>query len=88
MEYRRILVDTSIFVQYLRTKNKEKTELFNLSSEATLFISTVTLFELYAGATNQQKWDDVKILTNDLPILPFTIDLAKFAGKIFFRFKK
>lgn len=33
MEYSRILVDTSIFVEYLRNKKKEKTILFNIPNE-------------------------------------------------------
>jgi tRNA(fMet)-specific endonuclease VapC len=88
MEYPRILVDTSIFVEYLRNKKKEKTILFNLPNEATLFISTITLFELYAGATDEQKWNDVITLTEDLPILPFTVDLAEFAAKTFQELRK
>jgi predicted nucleic acid-binding protein len=88
MEYSRILVDTSIFVEYLRNKKKEKTILFNIPNETILFISTVTLFELYAGANDEQKWNDVKLLTEDLPILPFTTDLAEFAAKIFQDLKK
>ena len=88
MEYSRILVDTSIFIEYLRAKTKENTTLFKLPNDSILFISTVTLFELFAGATDQQKWNDIKILTEDLPILPFTIELAKHAAKVYQELKK
>ncbi len=83
MEYSRILVDTSIFVEFLRKKNKTKTELFKIPDDTIISISTVTLFELFAGATDEQKWKDVKELTDDLSIMPFNKVISENAAKIF-----
>lgn len=45
-------------------------------------ISVITLFELYAGATNDAKWNDVIRLTEDLSILPFTKRISELSAKI------
>ena len=82
MEYSRVLVDTSIFIEFLRKKNKTKTELYKIPNETIITISTVTLFELYAGATNKQKWADVKELTDGLPIISFSKEISEAAAKI------
>lgn len=88
MEDRRMVVDTSVFIEFLRFKRKEKTILFNLPDNSQLFVSTITLFELYAGATTPEKWEDIRLLTEDLPILPLTIDIAKEAANIFQQLRK
>ena len=83
MEYSRILVDTSIFIEFLRKRNKTKTELFKILDDIIITISTVTLFELFAGAIDEQKWKDVKEITDDLPIIPFSKEISENAAKIF-----
>jgi len=83
MENRRMVVDTGIFIEYLRAKNKSKTILQNLPNNAELYISSVTLYELYMGATNPQKWVDVKMLTDDIPVLPFTKTTSEKAAIIY-----
>ena len=83
MENRRMVVDTSVFIDFLRSTKKETTILFNLPDNSKLFVSTVTLFELYAGATTPAKWEDIRLLTEDLIILPLTIDIAQQAAIIF-----
>ncbi len=83
MENRRMVVDTSVFIDFLRSTKKETTLLFNLPDNSKLFVSTVTLFELYAGATTPAKWEDIRLLTEDLIILPLTIDIAQQAAIIF-----
>jgi len=50
-----MVIDTSIVIEHLRAKDKSATTLFNLPEEEDLFISTVTLFELYSGATSPDK---------------------------------
>lgn len=83
-----MVVDTSVFIEFLRVKRKEKTILFNLPDNSQLFVSTITLFELYAGATTPEKWKDIRLLTEDLPILTLTIDIAKEAANIFQQLRK
>jgi predicted nucleic acid-binding protein len=88
MEDRRMVVDTGIFIDYLRSKDKSKTILQNLPDDVELYISSVTLYELYMGATSPQKWIDVKTLTDDIPVLPFTKNISEKAAIIYQELKK
>jgi len=49
-----MVVDTGVFIEHLRAKNKLVTTLYKLSEEPQLFISAVSLYELYMGATTQR----------------------------------
>ncbi len=63
MEDSRILIDSTILIDFLRKEKKEKSVLWGLKEEyAQLAISSISVFELYAGATNEQKINDVKTL--------------------------
>lgn len=88
MEHSRILVDTSIFIEFLRKQNKTNTELFKIPDSIIISISTVTLFELFAGATDEHKWQDIIELTEDLPVVPFSKEIAENAAKIFQKLKQ
>lgn len=48
-----MVIDTGVFIEHLRAKNKLKTTLYNLSSDSEMFISSVSLYELYMGATRE-----------------------------------
>lgn len=78
-----MVVDTSVFIEFLRATKKDKTLLYKIADDSKLYVSTVTLFELYAGATNHSKWMDIKLLTEDLILLPLTVDVSQYAAKIF-----
>lgn len=83
-----MVVDSGIFIDYLRSKDKTKTILQNLPDDAELYVSSVTLYELYMGTTSPQKWIDVKTLTDDIPVLPFTKTISEKAAIIFQELKK
>ena len=83
-----MVVDTGVFINYLRTKDKSTTILQKLSDEAELYISSITLYELYMGATSPQKWLDVKILTDDIPELVSSKNIAEKAAIIYQELKK
>ncbi len=44
-----VVVDTGIFIEFLRAKIKAKTQLFQIADERELLISSVTLYELLMG---------------------------------------
>jgi tRNA(fMet)-specific endonuclease VapC len=88
MENRRMVVDTSIFIDYLRAKGKAETTLRKLPDDAKIYVSPVTLYGLYMGATNAQKWKDVKILTEDIPLLPFSKEVAEKSAFLYQELKK
>ena len=83
-----MVIDTSIFIDYLQAKNKAETMLRKLSDDAKVYVSPVTLYELYMGATNAQKWKDVKILTEDIPVLPFSKEVAEKSALLYQALKK
>lgn len=88
MENGRMVVDTGVFIDYLRSKDKAKTILQGLPENSELYISSVTLYELYMGATNERKWLDVKLLTEDIPVLSFTKSIAERAALTYQELKK
>ncbi len=78
-----MVVDTSIFIEYLRAKDKKKSALFAIPDSTQLFISSVTMYELLMGATDENKQKDIKLLTEDLPVLPFDESVSKKAAEIY-----
>jgi len=78
-----MVIDTSIFIEHLRAKDKFATTLYQLTNDNELFISSISLYELYMGATTKEKEKDVQSLTDDLAILPFTNLVAIKAAEIY-----
>lgn len=65
------VVDTSIFIDYLRAKDKKNTELFKIPDDHEICISSITLYELLIGAASDKKFKDIQLLTEGLEILSF-----------------
>ncbi|XHR92493.1 type II toxin-antitoxin system VapC family toxin [Mucilaginibacter sp. UC70_90] len=74
-----MVIDTGVFTEYLRAKDKLATTLYKISDNTELYISAV----LYMGATKAEKERDVKLLTEDISVLPFTAEVATKAAKIY-----
>jgi len=55
MENRRVLIDTSIVIEYLRSQKREISTFVKLFKDNELSISTISIFELYNGATTESK---------------------------------
>ena len=83
-----MVIDTSVFIEYLRAKNKHKTTLFSIPDDTTLFISSVTVYELYMGATTEEKKKDIQKLTEDLSVQPFSDEVAIQASEIYHDLRK
>jgi tRNA(fMet)-specific endonuclease VapC len=83
MESSGMVVDTNIFIEFLRAKDKTKTVLFQTPDDEQMFISAVTLYELLMGALTPVKVNDIRILTEDIPILPFNEEVALKAADIY-----
>jgi predicted nucleic acid-binding protein len=83
MESSGMVVDTSIFIEFLRAKDKTKTALFQIPDSEQIYISSVTLYELLIGAYTPEKVNDIKILTEDIPVLPFNECVASKAAEIY-----
>jgi len=83
MESSGVVVDTSIFIEYLRASDKKNTYLYKIPNNSIIYISAVTLYELLMGATNEQKRKDVHLLTEDVIVLPFDQEVSLKASEIY-----
>jgi len=83
-----MVIDTSVFIEFLRAKDKKSTILYQIVDEDYLSTTSITVFELLMGATDETKKQDIKRLTNDLIILPFTEQSAVEAGIIFHKLRR
>jgi tRNA(fMet)-specific endonuclease VapC len=88
MEDQNALIDTSTIIDHLRKGQKSKTVLYRMSSTYRLSISTVTVFELYAGATDAKKKEDIDNLLTLFDILPLSVEVAKQAAEIYMDLKR
>jgi len=77
-----ILIDSCLFIEHMRIKNKTNTALANvLRLGSDLFISTVVEYEVELGMTqfHQELWNSLR---RRLKILPFESQMAMMACKI------
>ena len=88
MATNRMVIDTNIFIEHLRAKDKNKTILMQIPADAELFISAVTFYELLMGATSEQKEKEVSILIDSIPILAFSDEVARKAADIYHDLRK
>jgi len=78
-----LVIDTSIIIEFLRSKDKKLTSLYLIPNDKIICITTVSIYELYIGATDKIKWKDVKLLTEDLLTLSFDANVSMEAAKIY-----
>ena len=88
METRTVLLDTSIIIEYFRKENKSKSILYKLSNKHRFCISTITAFEIKIGLKTTRQWNDYKLLTKNLEILPIDDFCIDTAVKIYHQLKK
>jgi tRNA(fMet)-specific endonuclease VapC len=82
-----MVIDTNIFIQHLREKNKSGTILSSLVKQKQFFITSITLFELLTGATNESKKEDINKLTKGISVLTLDRDSARIAAEIYLSLK-
>ena len=83
-----MVIDTGAFIEHIRAKDKLHTTLYLLPENIELFVSSVSMYELYMGATTKEKENDIRILTEDLQVLPFTDSVAFKAAQLYHLLKK
>ena len=77
-----IVIDSSVFVEYFRTKDKTKTFFYRLCGIRSDFVmSAITHYEVYVGSNPEQDafWNQ---LFTSVPLLPFGREEANEAVKI------
>lgn len=82
-----MIVDTSVIIQHIRTKDKFSTVFYRYIKQSNISISSVTSYELYIGATTIEKEDSVDTLLQGIEVLPFTDLIAVKAAEIFLQLK-
>ncbi len=83
-----MVIDSNIFIDYLRAKEKSTTKFFQLLNESnSLFIFAVSVFELYSGGTSEEKQKRIQNLIEDIPVLTFNNEIAVKAAQIFRQLK-
>jgi len=83
-----MVIDTSVMIEHLRARDKLTTKLYQLSDETELYISAVSMYELYMGATSKEKQKDIQLLTEPLTVLPFNDTVALQAAQLFHQLKR
>ena len=83
MDHPKLLIDTSIIIDHFRKKDKTGTILINLYANYSLFISSVTVFELYNGASSSEKVNDIELLLKNVKVLDLTSKIARESSKIY-----
>ena len=74
----RQLIDTCIFIDYLRGKQTAIDYLEGLNNQP--FVSALTIGELYAGVREGEEKTLLDTLTNSLEVIPLTTEIAKTGG--------
>jgi tRNA(fMet)-specific endonuclease VapC len=88
MENRKILVDTCVIIDYLRSSNKVETLFIKLLNRYDLCISVISIFELYNGGTSEKKRSDIDTLRKEMEIIDLNYDMAKLASTIYLDLKQ
>ncbi len=84
MGNREVLVDTTVMIDFLRKRKKERSNLWKLKEqEINCLASTITVFELYAGAITKKHLEDLKRLFKWIEIVSFTREIAQRAAQIY-----
>lgn len=78
-----MVVDTGIFIEHLRAKDKTKTALYGIFEREDLYLSSVTIYELMAGANTPTKKDDILLITTNFQVLDFSETVAFRAAEIY-----
>lgn len=83
-----MVIDSNIFIDHLRAKNKLKTKFYQLlQSEKAIFVSTVSVYEIYSGAATLDKQTNIQVLLKGIVILPFEYETSIIAAQIFNQLK-
>lgn len=83
-----MVIDTTIFIEYLRSKDKSQTALENLPDNVRYHISSVTKYELFIDATDAKKWKEAQSLISNFVELPLMPGIAMEAVNIYHDLRK
>ena len=88
MEYREILIDTTIIIDYLRKENKRNSLLINIYEQYDrICISSITVFEVLARLNEKNKNATIQLLKG-FKIIPFSSIVAQKSANIYKTLRK
>lgn len=74
-----VLVDTSVIIDFLRRKKKDRTWWYQLATSNALAIALITHTELYAGSsvwTNQRARQELDLLFSAVEMVPMSTEIS------------
>ena len=77
-----VLIDTDVVIEYLGSKDKSSTELIKLLQEHDVFLSSISEFELFLGATTDRHQNDLEMLFSEVDVIPFDFGCGEIAANI------
>jgi len=83
LDYKRILVDTSILIDFFRKKNRKKSILYKLQGKYEIYVSSVTEFEFLAGVREEDRALSINSFFKNLDVIDFDSKAAIIASSIY-----
>src|SRR3989304_2762829 len=82
----KLLLDTSVIIDFQRAKQKQNTWLYQLANQGLeLYISVITQTELYAGSgiwEDKKKKKELEIVLSNLTVLSLNSEISQMSGKV------
>jgi len=82
LENRRVLVDTSVLIDFFRKKNKKKSLLYKIQKTHYIYASTISEFEFLSGVKSEHV-TSLKHFFSKISLLSFDSKAAKIASTIY-----
>jgi tRNA(fMet)-specific endonuclease VapC len=82
LENKRVLVDTSILIEFFRKKDKKKSILYNIQKTHKIYTSTISEFEFLAGVSEDHAASLNKFFKK-IDIIPFDSRASIIASSIY-----
>lgn len=83
-----MVVDTGVFIEHFRAKDKSRTTLSSLASLQDKYVSVATVYELLCGATAAEKAAEIDRLLTDFIELAIDREVATEAAALFVNLRR
>ena len=83
MADRDVLIDTSVIIDFLRKRYKDRSLLWTLKANYNCFMSVITVFELFAGAVTEQKSQDIRKILKWIETVPLNTGIAELSAHLY-----
>lgn len=87
MENRLIVLDTDVVIDFFTGISPEAEGILKLISQEEAALTSISVFELYAGIEGKRRLGQIETFIRDLAILPLDVIEAALAGKIYTQLK-